>query len=612
MGEYLDSAPAAPPVPGPTLLRKRRGEGLGWAPWLALAVLAGSLGLTFRVWAQARASARQEIRAYFDFRARDALSRMTQRLATYEQVLRGVRGLFYASDQVSRREFSAYVASLNLEEHHPGIQGLGYAALVPRAKAGRHVEAIRREGFPTYTLWPPGERDPLSAIVYLEPFSGRNLRAFGYDMYSEPVRREAMARAWQTGATALSAKVTLVQETGRDVQSGFLMYLPVYAKGGEPGRNLEGWVYVPFRMADFMADVLGERAEDLDVEIYDRGVPGLGTLMYDRDPGHAGLLPPPGLGSRHVLEFGGHRWTVAIRALPRLEARLRRDSSIQVLIVGSLGSLLAATLVWGLALGRERALALAEARKLQVEAQRLHHQGAIGTLAKGLAHDFNNLMQSILSWVYLARLNAEPGGKVAQALDHVEVGSAQARELSERLHLLSDAPDLLDSQGPVAPLLQQAVAEALAGSAVQARFELEAADGVVRHQATQLQAAFTHVAINAREAMEGQGNLVVSLRQQVFPEGEDLPVPNPGPYLDVAFADTGPGIDPAVLPLIFEPYVSTKQTFSKKGLGLGLALCRIIMQRHGGAITAESRRGGGATIHLYLPLAPEEGAAGHS
>jgi signal transduction histidine kinase len=164
----------------------------------------------------------------------------------------------------------------------------------------------------------------------------------------------------------------------------------------------------------------------------------------------------------------------------------------------------------------------------------------------------------------------------------------------------------------VAPLLQQAVTEALAGSQVQARFELEAADAVVRHQATQLQAAFAHVALNAREAMAGQGVLTVSLRPQAFPEGEDLPVSVPGPYLHVAFADTGPGIDPALLPLVFDPYVSTKQTFSKKGLGLGLALCRIIVQRHGGAITAESRPGAGTTIHLYLPLAPGEGPAGHS
>ena len=578
---------------------------------MALAVLAGTLGITFRVWTQARTSARQEIRAYFDFRARDALSRMTQRLATYEQVLRGVRGLIYASDRVSRREFSAYVASLNLAEHHPGIQGLGYAVLVPRAKAGQHVQAVRREGFPGYTLWPAGERDPLSATLYLEPFSGRNLRAFGYDMFSEPVRREAMVRAWQTGATALSAKVTLVQETGQDVQSGFLMYLPVYAKGGEPGRNLEGWVYVPFRMADFMADVLGERAEDLDIEIYDGGVPGPDTLMYDRDPGHASLLPPPGLGSRQALVFGGYRWTVAIRALPVLEAQMRRDRAIEVLVVGGLGSLLAAVLVWALVQGRERALALAETRKLQVEAQRLHHQGAIGILAKGLAHDFNNLMQSILSWVYLARLHAEPGGKVAQALGHVEVGSAQARELSERLQLLGDAPDQLDAQGPVAPLVQQAVAEALAGSEVQARFELED-DAVVRHQASQLRAAFTQVAVNAREAMAGQGSLVVALRRQAFPEGEDLPVPAPGTYLHVAFADTGPGIDPALLPLIFDPYVSTRQTFSRKGLGLGLALCRIVVQRHGGAITAESRPGAGTTIHLYLPLAAPKPEAGQT
>ena len=66
---------------------------------------------------------------------------------------------------------------------------------------------MRAEGFPDYAIHPAGERDPYTNIIYLEPFADRNLRAFGYDMYAEPVRREAMERARDTGLPALSGKI---------------------------------------------------------------------------------------------------------------------------------------------------------------------------------------------------------------------------------------------------------------------------------------------------------------------------------------------------------------------------------------------------------------------
>jgi CHASE1-domain containing sensor protein len=89
---------------------------------------------------------------------------------------------------------------------------------------------VRAEGFPDYTIHPEGQRTEYTPVVYLEPFRGRNLRTLGYDMYSEPVRHATMDRARDSGGTAISGKVTLLQETDRDIQSGFLMYIPVYRK----------------------------------------------------------------------------------------------------------------------------------------------------------------------------------------------------------------------------------------------------------------------------------------------------------------------------------------------------------------------------------------------
>ncbi|NJK96071.1 MAG: hypothetical protein HC905_15225 [Bacteroidales bacterium] len=94
----------------------------------------------------------------------------------------------------------------------------------------QHIEKIRSEGYSDYSIKPEFSREIYTSIIYLEPFTGRNLRAFGYDMFSEPIRRKAMELARDYNMVALSGKVILVQETDKDVQAGVLMYVPVYIK----------------------------------------------------------------------------------------------------------------------------------------------------------------------------------------------------------------------------------------------------------------------------------------------------------------------------------------------------------------------------------------------
>ena len=140
------------------------------------------------------------------------------RMTAYEQVLRSAVGFFNASGWVSRSEWHTYVQSLRLQELYPGIQGVGYTVRLSPQEVDSFTSKVRAEGFPTFRVWPEGIRKEYHSIVYLEPFTERNLRAFGYDMYTEQNRRKAMQRARDAGEPALSQMVVLVQETAKNVQ----------------------------------------------------------------------------------------------------------------------------------------------------------------------------------------------------------------------------------------------------------------------------------------------------------------------------------------------------------------------------------------------------------
>ena len=179
-------------------------------------------------WRQAIEVITAEDQMRFEQEANNSLANIQKRMGTYQQVLRGVKGLFVASDKVNRSEFKAYTEQLDLEINYPGILGVGFSLLVQPYEREQHILNIQAEGFPLYKMSPNDERDLYTSIVFLEPFSGNNLNAFGFDMYSEKVRREAMDKSRLTNALALSRKVSLVQDAERGPISGVLLYLPVY------------------------------------------------------------------------------------------------------------------------------------------------------------------------------------------------------------------------------------------------------------------------------------------------------------------------------------------------------------------------------------------------
>ncbi len=347
-------------------------------PWVILLTGFAITGLLHHM---AQNHAYNVLQDNFQSQTREITARIKQRMISYEQVLWGIKGLFAASEQVTRTEFHRFVEALQLPLQFPGIQAVGFTRIIPPQDKEKHIQELRNEGFPQYTLHPEGERSIYSAITYVEPFSGRNLKAFGFDMYSEAIRRVAMERARDSDQAVISGKVTLVQEDQQQIQSGFLMYVPIYANGPphttleERRTHLIGWSYAAFRMNDLMNGILGHLYDHFDLEIYDQPNPTPDSVMFDAD-GWLSLNPREGKStlfqSMERLDLARHTWSIIIHSLPTLEEQLDRQRPRIVMMSGLLTSVLLSLLVWSLATGRIRALKLAH--RMTHELQQSEHR----------------------------------------------------------------------------------------------------------------------------------------------------------------------------------------------------------------------------------------------
>lgn len=325
---------------------------------LAGLVAALCLAATASVWWGARLDAQRDASADFEYRARELVNNIAARMQAYVQVLYGVQGLFASSDFVDRQEFHTYIERLELSQNFPGLQGIGYMRLVAGPQLAAHIATVQAEGFPDYAVAPPGRRSQYGPVVYLEPFAGNNLQAFGYDGLSEPVRRAAFEQARDSGLPTMTGKLLLKQESAdHPVQAGFIIALPIYQNG--MGRYtllqrrsaLKGWVYAPFRMDDVMAALGHAMLRGIDVEIYDGDEANEATRIFDSTPGPAASAERQRTVKR--LGLAGRRWTLHISALPKPGGVLS-DKPRAIAIGGLLFSTLLALLAYVLAESRQR------------------------------------------------------------------------------------------------------------------------------------------------------------------------------------------------------------------------------------------------------------------
>ncbi|MGO1893665.1 MAG: CHASE domain-containing protein, partial [Luteimonas sp.] len=331
---------------------------------LAVLVLACSL---LAVWFYARSAGERErelAKADFIAEASDLTELLRQRLLTYELTARGGVSLFASVEWPSRAQWQAYVAGLGLGERSLGVLGLGYAAYLTPSELTELQLRQRADGQGLYGVRPRGVREHYGPTVYLGPRTAQAREAIGYDMYSDPVRREAMDAAHVSGDVRLSAPVVLLRDQGGEGQAGLLMFAPVYLGGELPvslsarRTSARGWVYVPFRTAEFVKNALAPMQREVRFRIVDAR--GDGTPLY-ADPDF-GRISGMARAFAHADEQAlyGRTWRLEFTAPPQPLAGLGLSAQQGTLAIGMVLSLLLFAVVWVLARTQLRAERLAD------------------------------------------------------------------------------------------------------------------------------------------------------------------------------------------------------------------------------------------------------------
>ena len=233
---------------------------------------------------------------------------------------------------------------------------------------------------------------------------------------------------------------------------------------------------------------------------------------------------------------------------------------------------------------------------------------AVGQLTGGVAHDFNNLLTVIRGSVDLLRRPGLSEERRARYIDAIADTADRATRLTSQLLAFARRQALNPEQFDVGADLRQ-VADmlgTLAGSRIRVTLDLPEIPHYVNADRSQFDTAIVNMAINARDAMGGEGRLLIRVAPADGTPAIRAHPPQPGDYVTIALTDSGGGIPPDVLDRIFEPFFTTKGV--GEGTGLGLSQVFGFAKQSGGEVAVDSRTDDGATFTLYLPRVPAPAA----
>jgi signal transduction histidine kinase/CheY-like chemotaxis protein len=439
--------------------------------------------------------------------------------------------------------------------------------------------------------------------------------------------RDESLWAWASNP-ANASQVRMIHGVSPRLSSRRILVMPVWrsapsAEAPKPNNDFNGLVGLVIDINRFVEVYLGPAMNDLADSRFVVGLatPDFGVRM---GPGARNVAPTPADAHNHVErqgttildDTGGRRlhawakldaadetWMVASSAPYSLVAGQIRTPAMAQLMLTSV--LLVTLPLAGFLIARRERRAQEEQRNLERRLAESQKMEAIGKLAGGVAHDFNNMLTAILGYASMIQEDAPPRSAIRDQAIQIRRAAENAAGLTHKLLAFSrrqilqaDSVDFRSMLGNLLQLVRGAV-----GDSVTVSTQIGEGLWPILADPAQLEQAILNLALNARDAMPHGGTLQIGARNAPRPAGErraDIDV-KPGDYVQITVTDTGVGMDESTRTRMFEPFFTTKSP--GKGTGLGLSTVYGFVRQCGGYIGVLSTPGQGTSIELLLPRA---------
>lgn len=578
-----------------------------------------AVGLTAAAWYVSQQAVQNSAKQQFEFRAEELETAIHDRMIVYEQVLWGGAGLFNATDEVSREHWHQYVSALDIIEHWPGIQGMGFSVPIDPDELDSHVSSIRAEGFPEYEVRPSGPRDEYTTIIYLEPFDERNQRAFGFDMWSNDLRRQAMITSRDSGLAIRSGAITLVQETDDDVQPGFLTYVPVYDTGTVPTTTQErrdtfkGWVHAAFRIGDLMEGILGSEVDYVSYEIFDGGEIDPDALIFESVSDRSQPDGKADFETSSLLDLQGREWLIKFSAGSDLIGVAESRQPTYIAIAGLTIDLLLFLVIASQRRAKSMAESLAnsmtaklqattddlEAKTIQLQKhtdQLVRSNQELEQFAYAASHDLQEPLRAMGNYANLLTKEYEStlGPEGSRWLGYISAGAQRMTALLRELLGYASIDGEVDSLVPLA--LDDALASAL----------LDLSQAIEEAEVQIIQDPLPIVLGNEFQMERLFLNLIgnaIKFRSKTEQPQVWIRMTETALEWRISVTDNGIGIKPEYHQRIFELFRRVSPRSQHEGTGIGLAVCQKIVEAHAGTIGVASTADQGSEFWFTLPRA---------
>lgn len=518
------------------------------------------------------------------------------------QVLYNSAAFILSSDTITRTEWQEFQSINKSHTELPGVLAIGYSIVIWPNQLESFEKKICEEGFPKFKVFPEGERDCYTSILFIEPFSGPNKLVLGFDSFSEPIRQKAMALSRDSDVAVISDKLLLLPVFESRSYIGTVMFAPVF-RNGVPKQSLEerrlaikGWVFTTFRMDDLIKSILGDwNVQNVRLKVYDDNLLIPEKLMFDSDSVfNVKHIESANSEWKVPVNFNNKTWTLQFTNYSR-DMFVFPFQVIRIFLGGLLISLLLFILAINLIAAR------AKTRRIQVLNEELKKVNVnkdrfISVLAHDLKSPFNSLLG--FSELLTEKFHEFEKHEIENYVNLIHSSANVAYNLLEELLLWARVQTDYFPYNPVEINLiefckNQIEDHTLIAGEKNISILINPSSRVfVLADEMMLKVIFRNLLVNAIKFTHEGGIIRITTSTKKK-------------WVTITVRDNGIGMSPEELSKLFDVshFQSKLGTANEKGTGLGLLLCKDMVTKHGGKIWAESTLGSGSQFSFTLPEA---------